>query len=101
MINPIVMIILCAFATMLPRMIPYFLPFISRLPRFIRKCMMMLPVASLGALIFPLARTDFGPEWLAGLVGVASSFIVSFFKGSMILSIVVALAATTLVLVLI
>ena len=61
--------------------------------------MMLLPVASLGALIFPLALTDFGPEWVAGLVGVCAAFATSLFKGPMIVAIVVSLAATTAVLV--
>ena len=81
---------------MLPRIVPYFASSaLSRLPRFIRKCMLLLPVAALGALIFPLALTDFGTMWYAGLAGIAAAFIVSLFKGPMILSIVVALVSTT------
>ena len=97
--NKIVLILTCSAVTLLPRIIPYFASsFLSRLPAFIRKCMMLLPVASLGALIFPLALTDFGPEWNAGLVGVTAAFAVSFFKGPMIVAIIVSLAATTLML---
>ena len=33
--------------------------------------------------------------WYAGLAGIAAAFIVSLFKGPMILSIVVALVSTT------
>ena len=81
---------------MLPRIVPYFASSaLSRLPRFVRKCMLLLPVAALGALIFPLAITDFGAMWYAGLAGIAAAFIVSLFKGPMILSIVVALVSTT------
>ena len=97
--NKIVLILTCSAVTLLPRIIPYFASsFLLRMPRFIRKCMMLLPVASLGALIFPLALTDFGPEWLAGLVGVSAAFIVSFFKAPMIVAIIISLAATTLML---
>lgn len=99
MINVFVMIGLCSIATMLPRMAPYFMPFLSKLPKSVRKAMVLLPVAALGALIFPLALTDFGLQWYAGLVGVVSAFFVSYFKGSMILSILVSLAATALMLV--
>lgn len=99
MINVFVMIGLCSVATMLPRMAPYFMPFLAKLPKNIRKSMVLLPVAALGALIFPLALTDFGVEWYAGLVGVVSSFFVSYFKGSMILSILVSLASTAIMLV--
>ena len=68
--NKLLLIAVCSAVTLLPRIIPYFASsFLMRLPRFVRKCMMLLPVASLGALIFPLALTDFGPQWYAGLVG--------------------------------
>ena len=98
--NKIVLILTCSAVTLLPRIIPYFASsFLLRMPRFVRKCMMLLPVASLGALIFPLALTDFGPEWVAGLVGVCAAFAASLFKGPMIVAIVVSLAATTAVLV--
>ena len=94
--NKLLMIISCALVTMLPRIIPYFASSkLSKLPKFIRKCMMLLPVAALGALIFPLALTDFGAMWYAGLAGVAVAFLASFFKGPMILAIIIALVATT------
>ncbi len=94
--NKLLMIFLCSAVTLLPRIIPYFASSaLSHLPRFIRKCMMLLPVAALGALIFPLALTDFGAMWYAGLAGVASAFIVSLFRGPMILSIIIALVSTT------
>ncbi len=90
------MIVSCAAVTLLPRIIPYFASSaLSKLPRFLRKCMMLLPVAALGALIFPLALTDFGVMWYAGLVGVTAAFITSLFKGPMILAIIIALVSTT------
>ncbi len=94
--NKLLLIFSCSLATLLPRIIPYFASrYLSRLPRFIRKCMLLLPVAALGALIFPLALTDFGAMWYAGLAGVFAAFLVSLFRGPMILSIVVALVSTT------
>ncbi len=88
------MILVCSVFTMIPRIIPYFMPFLAKLPRKIKKCMMLLPVASLGALIFPLALTDFKADWYAGLIGVTAAFITSYFKGSMFLSIIISLLAT-------
>lgn len=88
------MIAVSSVVTMIPRMIPFFMPFLSKLPRFVRKCMMLLPVAALGALIFPLALTDFSSEWLAGLIGVVVAFFVSYFKGPMILAILISLLST-------
>ncbi len=97
--NKLLLIAVCSAVTLLPRIIPYFASsFLMRLPRFVRKCMMLLPVASLGALIFPLALTDFGPQWYAGLVGVIAAFLTSLLKGPMILAIVIALVSTTLML---
>ncbi len=94
--NKLALILTCSLVTLLPRIIPYFASsFLTRLPKFIRKCMMLLPVASLGALIFPLALTDFGEEWIAGLVGVCAAFITSYFKGPMIVAIIISLAVTT------
>lgn len=94
--NKLLLIFSCSLATLLPRIIPYFASrYLSHLPRFIRKCMLLLPVAALGALIFPLALTDFGAMWYAGLAGVLAAFLVSLFRGPMILSIVVALVSTT------
>ena len=90
------MILVCSAVTLLPRILPYFASsYLSRLPKFIRKCMMLLPVSALGALIFPLALTDFDSEWYAGLLGVASAFISSYFKLPMIVSILIALAVTS------
>lgn len=88
------MIIISSLVTMIPRIVPFFMPFLANLPRFIKKCMMLLPIAALGALIFPLALTDFDSEWYAGMIGVAAAFFVSYFKGSMILAIVISLLAT-------
>ena len=94
--NKLVLIFSCAAATLIPRIVPYFASrYLAKLPRFIRKCMLLLPVAALGALIFPLALTDFSAEWVAGLFGVLIAFIVSYFKGPMILAIIAALLTTT------
>lgn len=92
--NVINMILLCAVVTMVPRILPLFMPFLSKLPRFVKKCMMLLPIAALGALIFPLALTDFDSQWLAGLLGVTTAFLISYKKGSMFISILLALVAT-------
>ena len=94
--NKLLMIVVCAAVTMLPRIVPFFASSaLSKLPRFVRKCMLILPVAALGALIFPLALTDFGTEWYAGLAGVAAAFASSWLRAPMIVSIIIALAVTS------
>ena len=96
--NVITMIVACSLATMVSRILPLFVHGLDRLPKYLRKCMLLLPIAALGALLFPVALTDFGSQWYAGLAGIALSFIVSYFGSSMIVSIGVALIATTLML---
>ena len=96
--NVIAMIVACSFATMISRILPLFVHGLDKLPKYLRKCMLLLPIAALGALLFPVALTDFGSQWYAGLVGIVLSFIVSYFGKSMIVSIGVALLATTLML---
>ncbi len=97
--NILLSIILSALVTQIPRTIPYFLSFTEKLPKRIRKCMILLPVAALGALIFPSALTDFDSQWYAGLCGVVSAFVLSFFRLPMICSVAVSLCVTTLCLV--
>lgn len=97
--NKTLLIVLAGAVTIIPRTIPYFISSLDKLPRFIRKCMMMLPIAALGALIFPMSMMDYGTEWYAGLAGVTAAFLVSYFKAPMIVAIIAAMAVTALVLV--
>ncbi len=91
----LLIIILSALVTQIPRTIPYFLSFTEKLPKRIRKCMRLLPLASLGALIFPGALTDFDSQWYVGLIGVLTAFISSRMRMPMIVSIILSLAVTT------
>lgn len=96
--NRTLLIVLCGAVTIIPRTIPFFISSLDKLPKFIRKCMMMLPIAALGALIFPMSLMDYGDKWYAGLLGVLAAFFVSFRKAPMIIAILVAMAVTALVL---
>ncbi len=95
----LLVIILSAIVTQIPRTIPYFLSFTEKLPKRVRKCMMLLPVAALGALIFPTVLTDFGGEWYAGLSGAVVAFLASRMRLPMIGAIIIALLVTSLCLV--
>ncbi len=88
------LIISGSLSTMAPRILPYFMPFLNKLPKKIRKMMMLMPLSALGALIFPLALTDFSSEWICGLLGVLSAFIASYFRKSMVFSIILSLLVT-------
>ena len=96
--NKILLILLCSLVTMASRIIPQFISALDRLPRPVKKAMLLLPTAALGSLIFPLALTDFGSQWYAGLGGVIIAFIAGFKRSSMIVAIVLGLIATLLLL---
>lgn len=96
--NKLVLILLCSLVTMAARIIPQFISAFDRLPKPIKKAMLLLPTAALGSLIFPLALTDFGSSWYAGLGGVLIAFIAGLKRTSMIISIILALCATLLLL---
>lgn len=96
--NKIVLILLCCLVTMAARIIPQFISSLDKMPKKIKKAMYLLPTAALGSLIFPLALTDFSSQWYAGLGGIAIAFIAGLKRRSMIVSIVLALIATILLL---
>ncbi|MFA7109043.1 MAG: AzlD domain-containing protein [Sphaerochaetaceae bacterium] len=92
---PMYLIVLVAgVATMIPRFIPFYLSFLNKVPPFVKKCMKLLPVTAIGALIFPYTILDFFPVWYAGLLGVLAAFLVNFLKPSMLLSIIVSVIVT-------
>ncbi|WP_320127405.1 AzlD domain-containing protein [uncultured Sphaerochaeta sp.] len=95
-----VYIFVTAFATFLVRALPYYASFLDRLPRFIGKCLRLLPIAALGALIFPGVITDFHGQWYAGLLGIAASFLIAYYKRGMIFPILASVLVTYLVLLL-
>ncbi len=96
--NKILLILLSALATMSLRITPMFARKAEKLPKKVRKAMYLLPVSSLGALIFPLALTDFSSSWYASLAGVLVAFIFGYKKISMVISIFASLIVTTLIL---
>jgi len=87
-------VIVASVATMIPRFIPFYLSFLNKVPPFIKKCMSLLPVAAIGALIFPFTILDFLPVWYAGLLGIIAAFVVNYYKQSMLLSIVISVIVT-------
>jgi branched-subunit amino acid transport protein len=94
----IVYILSAALATFLVRALPYYASFLDRLPNFLSKCLRLLPIAALGALIFPGVITDFPDRWYAGLLGVGFAFLISYRKRGMIFPILVSILVTYLAL---
>jgi branched-subunit amino acid transport protein len=95
-----VYILATALATFLVRALPYYASFLDRLPKFLAKCLRLLPIAALGALIFPGVITDFHTQWYAGLLGVCIAFLLAYFKRGMIFPILFSVLVTYLALVL-
>lgn len=96
--NKILMILLCSLVTMAARIIPQYISSLEKLPKSVKKAMLLLPTAALGSLIFPLALTDFASSWYAGLGGVVVAFFLGFKRTSMIVAIILALITTLLLL---
>ncbi|MFA6846289.1 MAG: AzlD domain-containing protein [Sphaerochaetaceae bacterium] len=95
-----VYILASAVATILVRAIPYYASFLNHLPPFLNKCLRLLPIAALGALICPGAFWDFNPTWYAGVMGVGVAYILAWFKMPMIIPIIASIFVTYLGLVL-
>lgn len=96
--NKVLMILLCSLVTMSARIVPQYISSLDKLPKVIKKAMLLLPTAALGSLIFPLALTDFSSAWYAGLGGVVVAFLAGLKRTSMIVAIILALVATLLLL---
>jgi len=94
----IIIILIASVATLLPRFIPYFSPIINKIPEKIKEKLKILPIAALGALIFPFSLIDFNPLWIASLVGVLIAFLLGYLKFNMIISIIFSVIATYLLL---
>ncbi len=96
---PMIIIVLAgSIATMIPRFIPYFTPIIDKVPKKIKEMLKILPIAALGALIFPFSIIDFNPLWIAGLSGVIIAFILGYLRLNMIISILSSVIITYILL---
>ncbi|AEC01998.1 AzlD domain-containing protein [Parasphaerochaeta coccoides] len=87
----LILLALNIMATYVSRVLPFHVQFLSRLPRFAKKCMEVLPIAALGALIFPGVITDFigeGSVWYAGLAGTLAAALVARKTNGLLLPVV-------------
>lgn len=90
----LIVVFTASIATMIPRFIPYFSKKINCLPSSIKKKLSLLPIAALGALIFPYTILDFSSIWYAGLLGVIAAFILGYLRFNMIISILASIIVT-------
>lgn len=92
-------VLVSAIATAIPRFIPYFSKSINKLPDWVTEKLALLPIAALGALIFPFVILDFPTVWFAGLCGVGAAFFLGFLKQNMIVSIIASIMVTYAILI--
>ncbi len=85
-----------ALATYLPRALPFLLPFPEKMPRFLTSVLKVMPIAALGALIFPGVIDSFPKEPMAGILGVVGAAAVAWFRGGLILPVLTSIAAAYL-----
>jgi branched-subunit amino acid transport protein len=82
-----------ALATYLPRLIPFLITGLDRLPGPLGLFLKIMPVAALAALIFPGVILDFMPVPAAGIFGIAAAALIAYLKGGLILPIFASIAA--------
>ncbi len=87
-------ILVSAVVTFTPRLIPFLMKGLDRLPSPVARFLKLLPIAALGALIFPGVLLDFQPTVIAGICGIAAAALIAWFRGGMILPILISIAAT-------
>ncbi|MCF7954147.1 MAG: AzlD domain-containing protein [Spirochaetales bacterium] len=98
MISKLPFILLSALATYIPRAVPFFMSWLSRLPAPIKKFLAVMPVAALGSLLFPSVLLEFSHAPAAGIIGVIAAAVVAWFRGGLILSILASIVVTYFVL---
>lgn len=85
--------------TYIPRLIPVVMLSQKPMPPVVRQFLLFIPYTALGALIIP-GVTKATPEMpLAALAGIGAAAVFSWFRGGMILSVLISIGTTYLVLI--
>ena len=84
--------------TYVPRALPFVLVGRKPLPPTLRRFLEFLPVCALGALLIPGAWTAIDGRPVPALAGTAAAALAAFFKGGLILSVIVGVGVAYLVL---
>ncbi len=82
-----ILLLLCALVTYLPRCFPFFLTWMKRLPAPVRKFLSVIPIAALGALLFPGVFLEFPAFPLLGIAGISVSALLAWRFGGLVLPI--------------
>ena len=88
----------CAAINYALRSVPFFTKAIKEMPPYLKRCLDYMPIAALGALIFPGIFTSFPGKPLAGLAGVAAAAIAAWFARGLVIPVIASITATWLVL---
>lgn len=92
--NCLILILGMAVVTYLPRLIPFCLLADLSLPPLLRRFLLFIPYTALGALIIPGAVQAVPSFPQAGLVGIIVAALCAWYKGGLILPVLVAVAST-------
>ena len=92
----IIIILLCAAANYLLRVTPFFTK-IDNIPQYFKRFLDYMPVAALGALIFPGIITSFPENPIAGISGVVAAAFVAWFVKGMIIPVIASIGVTWMV----
>lgn len=84
----LICILISALVNYLIRVIPYIADFTGKMPSFLKKCVSSMPMAALGALVFPAVIIDFESYWYAGILGLLGVIISSIKIKTMIIPII-------------
>ena len=97
--NKFIFVILgCATINYALRSVPFFTKSVKRMPPFLDRFLAYMPIAALGALIFPGIFTSFPQRPLAGLAGVAAAALCAWFARGLVGPVFASIAATWIVL---
>ena len=94
--NLLLVALACAVVNYIIRVIPWFMSDWDRVPLAVRRFLTIMPVAALGALIFPgsiLSLADTGRAW-AGLGGLVAAAVTAHFSKNLIFPVAAAVLVT-------
>ncbi len=94
----VIVVLLSAAATYLPRVLPFFAAHAGILPRHIKRFLSIIPVATLGALLFPGLIVDFSFFPLAGIIGISVAALAAWRIGGIILPVLMSIGTVFLIL---
>jgi len=92
----IIIILVCAAVNYVLRITPFVVK-IDNIPPYFKRFLDYMPVAALGALIFPGIVTSFPDNPLAGVCGVIAAAFMSWFFGGMIIPVLASIGVTWVV----